>query len=114
MAGNLTTESPAPASGRPLATSPALSPSPPEKIEHVLARRLIWFRGFRRLTQAEVATLAGISRSAVNDAESGQSQVTIRTLQLLAAALGTNAGVLLGCMDPAEDVLREDARRRRF
>jgi transcriptional regulator with XRE-family HTH domain len=83
-------------------------------VARILARRVIWFRRFRQLSQAQLAGLAGISRSAVNDAESGQSQITIRTLQLLAVGLGTNPGVLLGCIDPPAELIEEDARRRRF
>lgn len=63
---------------------------------HVVARRLIWFRELRGLTQSDLAKAAGISRSAVNDAESGQSDTRLRTLVQMAAALGTDAGVLFG------------------
>jgi transcriptional regulator with XRE-family HTH domain len=99
MGSDITPESPQAGSGRP---------------EDALARRLIWIRNFRELTQRKAAELAGISKSTVNDAESGQVEITLRTVRLLAQAYVINQGVLLGCMPLPEEILLEDAKRRRF
>jgi transcriptional regulator with XRE-family HTH domain len=98
----------------PPAKPGSLEATPDRAIANVIARRLIWYRRLRRLTQTQVAENAGLSRSALNAAEGGQVHITIRTLYLLAAALGTDACVLLGYEDPPAELQREDAERRRF
>ena len=67
----------------------------PDDVANNLARRIAWFRELRGLTQDQLAERAGLSRMAVNDAESGQTHMDMRTLVTLAAALETSVGVLL-------------------
>ena len=85
-----------------------------EPVAHVISRRVIWFRTLRGLTQAQLARSAGLSRSAVNSAESGQSEVTIRTLLALAVALRTSPAALLGSDDPSADDIAQSAQQHRF
>lgn len=79
-----------------------------------LARHILWFRDLRGYTQEGLARRAGLDPSAVVRAESGQAQMTLRTLLLLADALDTSPGVLLGCVERSAEVLAADAARRRF
>jgi transcriptional regulator with XRE-family HTH domain len=83
-------------------------------VAHTIARRLIWLRKLRGITQGALAAKAGVTRSTVYDAESGQNQITVRTLLALSVALEAEASMLLGSTDPTEVMLLEDAKRRRF
>lgn len=86
----------------------------PRPTAHVIAERLIWLRELRDHSQLHLAQLAGISRSAVNDAESGQSQITVRTLMRLALALDVDVSMILGLSEPSKELLAQDAAHRPF
>lgn len=86
----------------------------PDGVANRIARHILWFRKLRCLSQLELADLAGVNASSVNHAESGQTQITVRTLLRLAAALQTSAGVLLGEDGPNAEALAADAARRRL
>jgi len=86
----------------------------PDDVANTLARRIIWFRELRGLTQQQLADKAGLSQSAVNDAEGGQSHMTMRTLIVLAAALETTVGVMLGETQRNAEAMAADEERRRF
>ena len=59
----------------------------PETIDNV-PDRLRWLRHSRGLLQKEVAQIAGISRSAYTDLETGRRRMTARTADRLAAFFG--------------------------
>jgi transcriptional regulator with XRE-family HTH domain len=85
----------------------------PRAVASSIARRIVWFRVLRGYTQDELGRRSGLSTGSVTNAESGHSQTTLRTLDLLAAALDTTAGVLLGYSPlPAEAVAADELRRR--
>jgi len=86
----------------------------PDDVANNLARRIAWFRELRGLTQDQLAERAGLSRMAVNDAESGQTHMDMRTLVTLAAALETSVGVLLAEIERNAEVMAADEARRRF
>lgn len=46
------------------------------------------FRAYAQMTQEEVASAAGISKSHVSECESGRKNMTVRTFVKIAAALG--------------------------
>jgi hypothetical protein len=81
-------------------------------IAHVLSERLIWFRGLGDKTQQQLARDFGISRSALIDAEGGQTQVTLKTLMAFVVGYETEPSVLLGFRDPSEEQILRGARRR--
>ena len=61
-----------------------------------LSVALIHFRKLAGLSQHNLAEVSGVSRSTINALESGQSgDVFVRTVWLLAAALGISPGELL-------------------
>ena len=99
---------------RPRSSSDAVRNAWPDDVANKLARRIAWFRELRGLTQDQLAERAGLSRMAVNDAESGQTHMNMRTLVTLAAALETAAGVLLGEAERNEEAMAADEARRRF
>lgn len=76
-----------------------------------LAEGLRRLRTERGMTQSEVARLAGVSPSAVSQAESGQRGLALETLLTLADALGISLDDLLGRTPSAGYVL---ARRDRI
>lgn len=86
----------------------------PDDVANNLARRIAWFRELRGLTQDQLAERAGLSRMSVNDAESGQTHMDMRTLVTLAAALETSVGVLLAEIERNAEVMAADEARRRF
>jgi transcriptional regulator with XRE-family HTH domain len=86
----------------------------PDDVANTLARRIAWFRELRGMTQDQLAERAGISRMSVNDAESGQTHMDMRTLVTLAAALETTVGVLLGETERNAEAMAADEARRRF
>lgn len=75
-----------------------------------LGERIRDVRVLRRLSQAEVATRAGIHRSRVSQIESGQ-QLSVETLFRLARALDVHPADLLDDRD--EGALLARLRRRR-
>lgn len=69
----------------------------PESYARVLSRRLIRFRELRGLSQTQLAAAAGVSRSALNALESGQSPgMMVATLCRLSFALDVTPDALLG------------------
>ena len=86
----------------------------PDDVANTLARRIAWFRDLRGLTQDALAARAGLSQSAVNDAESGQTHMDMRTRVTLAAALETTVGVLIGEVQRTAETMAADEARRRF
>ena len=75
----------------------------PDDVANNLARRIAWFRELRGLTQDQLAERAGLSRMSVNDAESGQTHMDMRTLVTLRPRLRR----LWGCF------LRKSSEARR-
>jgi DNA-binding XRE family transcriptional regulator len=86
----------------------------PDDVANTLARRIAWYRELRGYTQAALAERAGLSPTTVNDAESGQTRMDLRTIMTLAAALETTVGTLLGEVERAPEALAADAKKRRF
>ncbi|MCG3177188.1 MAG: hypothetical protein MOGMAGMI_02156 [Candidatus Omnitrophica bacterium] len=60
-----------------------------------LGRTLLLWRNERKLTQAKLAALTGISRPNLSAIEQGSRDVTVRTLRRLAQALGVRPGQLV-------------------
>ncbi|WP_443079063.1 helix-turn-helix domain-containing protein [Streptomyces sp. NBC_01498] len=60
-----------------------------------VANRIRGWRSDRKLTQEELAHLAGVDRSTVQRLESGNWEVKLSTLSRLAHALGVSMVVLL-------------------
>jgi transcriptional regulator with XRE-family HTH domain len=77
-----------------------------------LAEGLRRIRGERRLSQAELARLAGVSPSAVSQAEAGRRGLSLDTLLVLCDQLGIGLDELLGRAAPSEYVLARRDRRR--
>ena len=86
----------------------------PDDVANKLAKRIAWFRELRGMTQDQLAELAGISRMSVNDAESGQTHMSMRTLVKLAAALETSVGVLLAEVERNAEAMAADEARRQL
>lgn len=86
----------------------------PDDVANKLARRIAWFRELRGMTQDQLAERAGLSRMTVNEAESGQIHMDMRTLVTIAAALDTAVGVLLGEAERNAEAMAADEERRRF
>jgi len=76
-----------------------------------LARGLERLRHERQLSQTELARLAGVSASAISQAEAGRRGLSIDTLLLLAERLGVTVDEMLDVTRPAGYVL---ARRERI
>lgn len=53
-------------------------------------------RQSRGLTQAELATIAGLTRSSIANLEAGRQEIPVRTLAAIAGALGETVASLLG------------------
>lgn len=68
----------------------------PEEIRQALGEAVKTLRAERRLTQEELADLAGIHAHYVSDIERGLRNVAIINLSYLAEALGITAAELLG------------------
>lgn len=75
-----------------------------------LAQSLERFRAERHLSQTELARLAGVTASAISQAEAGRRGLSVDTLLLLAEQLGVTVDELLSVSPPAGYVL---ARRDR-
>jgi len=75
-----------------------------------LARGLERLRHERRLSQTQLAQLAGVSASAISQAEAGRRGLSVDTLLVLAERLGITVDELLAVTPPAGYVL---ARRER-
>jgi ribosome-binding protein aMBF1 (putative translation factor) len=71
--------------------------APYEAIARIVVRR----RSELKLTQAQLAERVGTSHSAISRIESGQHATSLRTLERLAAALGTH--LVVGFADQAGD-----------
>jgi transcriptional regulator with XRE-family HTH domain len=75
-----------------------------------LARGLERVRRERQLSQAELARLAGVSASAISQAEGGRRGLSLDTLLLLTGELGITIDDLLAVATPAGYVLARRAR----
>jgi len=75
------------------------APSPEQALQ-LLGTTIRTFRKRRRLTQRVLATRVGLTRTYVSAIEHGQTNVTIWTLLLIAAALQVPLSTLL---QPLED-----------
>jgi ribosome-binding protein aMBF1 (putative translation factor) len=102
------------AAGARLGASAAVLAAWPDDVANTLARRIFYAREVRGLSQAALAALAGVSESAVSDAEGGQVVMDMRTLVSLAAALNVAVGVLLGEVPRSAELVEADEARRRF
>lgn len=60
-----------------------------------LATCVYALRNSLKLTQQELAALAGLDQAAISDIENGDANPTARTIGRLAAGLGVDAGALL-------------------
>lgn len=67
------------------------------------AQRLRTARERRRLTQAQLGGLAGLSPAAISQLESGERKPNFATLVGLSKALGTTPDALLGVADKETD-----------
>jgi transcriptional regulator with XRE-family HTH domain len=64
-------------------------------LRRIVARNLKRLRQERRLTQEELADLAGLNRNYVGMIERQENAATVDTLEALAKALGVNATLLV-------------------
>jgi transcriptional regulator with XRE-family HTH domain len=78
-----------------------------------LARTLERLRNERHLSQTDLARLAGVSASAISQAEAGRRGLSVDTLLLLAERLGITVDELLAVAPPAGYVLARRERRGR-
>jgi transcriptional regulator with XRE-family HTH domain len=78
-----------------------------------LAQSLERLRRERQLSQTEVARLAGVSASAISQAEAGRRGLSVDTLLLLAERLGITVDDLLAITPPAGYVLARRERKGR-
>jgi transcriptional regulator with XRE-family HTH domain len=76
-----------------------------------LARSLERLRRERHLTQTDLARLAGVSASAISQAEAGRRGLSVDTLLVLAERLGITVDELLAVTPPAGYVLARRERR---
>lgn len=65
-----------------------------------LSRAIYLWRSERGLTQDELARKAGVSRPNLSGMEQGKREVSLRTLRLLASALGIAPGLLVDGVSP--------------
>jgi transcriptional regulator with XRE-family HTH domain len=68
---------------------------PSGEITSLLARNLRSLRSAQRLSQEQLAEIAGLHRTYVGSVERGERNVTLSSLELLAKALGVNVVELL-------------------
>lgn len=68
---------------------------PSKRITQILAENLRKFRKVRRLSQEALADTCGLHRTYIGAVERGERNVTLSTLEVLAAALGVTVPQLL-------------------
>lgn len=68
---------------------------PSKGITRILADNLRKFRKIRRLSQETLADLCGLHRTYIGAVERGERNVSLSTLEMLAAALGVTVPQLL-------------------
>lgn len=82
---------------RPLTTSPqaALAEKVPEDLQAVFGKNLTRARLKSGLKQSEVAEQAGLTPARISLIESGQVNLTLKTMMRLAQAVGADVSALL-------------------
>jgi transcriptional regulator with XRE-family HTH domain len=79
------------------------------EIYHALGRAIRERRQQQRMTQGELADLAGLSRASITNIELGRQSVLVDQLCRFAAVLGVSPADLLQCAPPRrEERLTED------
>jgi transcriptional regulator with XRE-family HTH domain len=71
------------------------SGSPNRPLTRILADNIRAYRRFRQLSQEELADQCNLHRTYVGSVERGERNVTLKTLETLAAALGVSVPELL-------------------
>ncbi|MBK9293907.1 MAG: helix-turn-helix transcriptional regulator [Oligoflexia bacterium] len=62
--------------------------------EYTLPERLVYLRGLRDLSQADLAKKSGLSQSTIAHIENGKKDPSVATLKKIAAALDVHIAVL--------------------
>ena len=76
---------------------------PSQEITHVLAANLRDYRRSKGISQEELADMCDLHRTYVGSVERGERNVTISTLEVLAAVLGVTVPELLTRRDSKND-----------
>lgn len=72
-----------------------------------IGKALRYYRKLGKLTQAQVADMAGVNEKYYGEIERGESSPTIERLELISFSLGVNIQQLVG-YTPLEDVVIEE------
>jgi transcriptional regulator with XRE-family HTH domain len=68
---------------------------PSSKITQILANNILEFRRSNRISQEELAEMCNLHRTYMGSVERGERNVTLSTLEVIAAALGISVPKLL-------------------
>jgi len=77
---------------------------PSEDLTRILAANVRGFRHTKKLSQEELADLCGLHRTYIGSVERGERNVTLSTLETLAAALDVSVIELLSKRDLNDEV----------
>ena len=77
---------------------------PSREITRILADNIRNYRRSRRLSQEELANICNLHRTHIGSVERGERNVTLSTLESLAAALDVSVPQLLTKRETADDV----------
>lgn len=72
-----------------------MSRNPSPSLKSILADNILAFRKTKGLSQEELADLCGLHRTYIGSVEREERNVTLSTLEVLAAALGVSVPELL-------------------
>jgi transcriptional regulator with XRE-family HTH domain len=68
---------------------------PSRELTQILAENILAYRKAKHISQEELADMCELHRTYVGSVERGERNVTLSTLEILAAALGVNVPELL-------------------
>lgn len=69
------------------------------ELRRALAENVLRFRKAKNLSQEELADMCGLHRTYIGSVERSERNVTLSTLEVIAAALGVDVQTLLTKMD---------------